>query len=149
MPITVNVGEILETDQTDEIRTRGCDPCVGLIVIYDIGNGRLVKRCAHFTVNFTGPYSQARIDNSLNPILNQFFQPIGIVSVGFTWGGFTPGMGSNFICNNLGIYFADFNPIQSNNRDSITTNGQNIQFFNNQPWNFTNNPAINNNADLN
>lgn len=149
MPITVNVGEILDTDQTNEIRTRGCDPCVALIVVYDTGNANLIKRCAHFTVNFPGPYSQERIDQSLNPILNQFFQLIGIVSVGFTWGGGSRGMGSDFICNNLEIYFADFNPIQSNTHDSITTNDQNLELLNNQIWDFTNNPAANSSADLN
>ncbi|CAL2078115.1 hypothetical protein [Tenacibaculum sp. 190524A02b] len=148
-PITVNVGEILEVNQNNEIRTRGCDPCVGLIVIYDAGGGNLIKRCAHFTVNFAGPYTQDRIDQALNPILNNFFQPIGIISVGYTWGGGAAGMGSNFICNNLDIYFADFNPVSSNNNDSITSNGANVQLLNNQHWAFTNIPPLNNNADLN
>src|SRR6185437_14412306 len=53
--IVVNVGELLECDERDEIATRGCDPCVALIVIYNHGIGdrgsQYIKRCAHFSVD--------------------------------------------------------------------------------------------------
>ena len=149
MQFTANVGEILDTDQYNDMRTRGCDPCVGLIVIYDQGNGNLVKRCAHFTVNFAGPYTQARIDQALNPILQNYFPQKDIVTVGYTWGGQSKGMGSDLIYNNLQAYFAAFQPVESNTNDSITTNGQNIQVSNNEQWAFTFNPPNNSFADLN
>ncbi|HBG07914.1 MAG TPA: hypothetical protein DDY22_20750 [Geobacter sp.] len=149
MPITVNVGEILECAQNDEIRTRGCDPCVGLIVIYDTGGGSVVKRCAHFSVGLRGPYTQAKIDNVLNPILANHFGKDHIVAAGFTWGGQGAGMGSAFICNNLARYFGDFNAQHSAENDSITTNSNVIEISNNALWDYTYDPSDNASAELN
>jgi hypothetical protein len=149
MPITVNVGELLECDQNDEIRTRGCDPCVGLVVIYNHGGGgNLVKRCAHFSVNFAGPYNQHIINTALDPVLNNYFPVVNIVAVGFTWGGGGAGMGSVQICNRLRAYFAGNAPIESAVSDSITTNANAIQIVNNQHWAFTHNPNHNLEAEL-
>lgn len=146
MPITVNVGDILECDQNDEIRTRGCDPCVGLIVIYNNGSGKVVKRCAHFSVGFAGPYTQANINARLNPILDNYFPQVNILAVGFTWGGGGAGMGSAFIYNRLTEYFAAVAPVQSETNDSITTNGNNIQILNGEVWPYD--PQHNNQAEL-
>lgn len=150
MPITVNVGELLECDGSNEIRTRGCDPCVGLIVIYQNDpNGVVTKRCAHFSVGFAGPYTEARVNASLNPVLAAYFPLSNIIAVGFTWGGFSPGLGAEQICSRLTQYFSGHNVQSSNNHDSITTNGNAIQLLPVQVWDFTNNPAANLLAELN
>jgi hypothetical protein len=147
MPVTVNVGEILQCNQTDEIRTRGCDPCVGLIVIY-VNGGNTTKKCAHFSVNISGALTQDIINAALNPILNGHFPLANIQAVGFTWGGCSPGMGGNLIYARLLEYFAGKPITSSNQRDSLTTNGQVIQLLNNQNWDWTNDPALNLNAQL-
>jgi len=149
MPVTVNVGEILQCNQNDDIRTRGCDPCVGLIVIYNAGGANRLKKCAHFSVGFAGPFNQGNIDAALNPILAGNFPLPNIVAVSFTWGGGGAGMGSVEIMNRLNAYFAGQPGLAASAiNDSITTNGDNIQILNNQNWAFTNNPALNQNAVL-
>lgn len=148
MPVTVNVGEILQCDQNDEIRTRGCDPCVGLIVIY-VNAGNTTKRCAHFSVNIAGALTQAIINAALNPILNGHFPLPNIQAVGFTWGGNSLGMGGDLIYARLQEYFAGHPITSSNQRDSLTTtNGQVIQLSNTKTWAWTNNSALNSDAEL-
>ncbi|WP_327437879.1 hypothetical protein [Pseudomonas donghuensis] len=152
MPVTVNVGELLECDGTDNIRTRGCDPCVALIVIYQNGqNGAIAKRCAHFSVDYGPPYTQARVDASLDPVLTDYFPLNGntIRAVGFTWGGNAAGMGSVQIFNRLTQYFNGLDVQSSTTKDSITTNGEEILILDNQnQWVFTNQPASNSLAEL-
>jgi hypothetical protein len=143
MPITVNVGELLSTDD-DQIRTRGCDPCVALLVIYAD-----TKKCAHFCVSFAGPYTQANINQRLDPILEAHFPLEDIIRVGFTWGGQAAGMGSTQIMNRLAEYFGDHHPIFSNAYDSISSTEENeIAFSNLEVWPFTNEPPLNQYADL-
>ncbi|MEG4170597.1 MULTISPECIES: hypothetical protein [unclassified Microcoleus] len=147
MPVTVNVGEILDCDQNDEIRTRGCDPCVGLIVIY-VNAGNTTKRCAHFSVNIAGVLTQDRINAALNPILDGHFPLANIQAVGFTWGGGGVGMGSAFICVRLQVYFVG-QPINwSAQNDSLTTNGGGIELSNGRTWAWTNDPPLNGYAEL-
>ncbi|NEP12207.1 MAG: hypothetical protein F6K14_18770 [Symploca sp. SIO2C1] len=168
MPITVNTGEILQCNQTDNIRTRGCDPCVGLIVIY-VNENNAIKKCAHFSVNdpdnILQNADQNTINQVLNPILEEFFPLAGIHfqnthfenihAVGFTWGGGAEGQGSNFIFNRLRGYFSEENiVIERENIDNITTHGLNIQIgyqnaFNPPDWPWTNDPANNHDAQLN
>ena len=140
MPVTVNVGELLECDQNDNIRTRGCDPCVALIVIFNNGGaGQVVKRCAHFSVGMAGPYTQGHINAALNPILANYFplDESNVLAVGFTWGGYSPGMGAVQICNRLREYFNGLNVLESATQDSLTTNGNVIQALNMMHWAFT------------
>lgn len=146
MPVT-NVGEILECDQNDEIRTRGCDPCVGLIVVY-VNAGNITKRCAHFSVNMAGALTQVRINIALNPILNERFPLDNIQAVGFNWGGGCVGMGGDLIYARLQLYFAEQQITMSNHADSITTDGQDIQLTNAEIWPWTNVPALNAFAEL-
>jgi hypothetical protein len=148
MPITVNVGEILECDETNEVRTRGCDPCVGLIVIYV--NEEVTKRCAHFSVNIAGRLTQDIINAALNPVLEAQFPLSNIKAVGFTWGGNAVDMGGDLIFNRLTDYFVE-QPIlvQSNENDSLTTAKLEINLLNNQNWPWTNDPANKLLAELN
>ncbi len=150
MPITVNVGELLECDETDEIRTRGCDPCVALVVIYQNGQApALIKRCAHFSVNFLPPYTNAIMAQVMNPILAANFPLDGnIVAVGFTWGGNAAGMGSVQILATLTQYFNGLNPLISQDQDSISSNGNVIVLSNLQQWAFTHVPPENLAAEL-
>jgi hypothetical protein len=143
MPVTVNVGEI-STTNNDEIRTRGCDPCVGLIAIY---NNQ--KVCAHFSVGYAGPYTDANIGQRINPVLQLHFPVAGLVAVGYTWGGGAAAMGSAQIINCLNAHFAGHAPVVNQTRDSITSNGNAIEFLNLQTWDYTNVPAANTNAELN
>ncbi len=147
---TVNVGEILECDQNAEIRTRGCDPCVALIIIYTNG-GITRKKCAHFSVNIAGPLTQAAINAALDPILmGEFPLPLPANAiVGFTWGGNNHGMGGNEIFTRLGTYFPAANiVVQSNQDDSLTTAGLTINAMNLQVWGWTNVPPANLRAEL-
>ena len=148
MPITVNVGEILECDQNNDVRTRGCDPCVALIAIY-INGAITTKRCAHFSVGIAGPLTQSVINAALNPILMANFPLANINAVGFTWGGQSVGMGGNFIFTRLGTYFQEANiVVQSHQNDSLTTAGLEINASNGQTWAWTNDPASNALAEL-
>ncbi|MBS1772040.1 MAG: hypothetical protein JST82_04220 [Bacteroidetes bacterium] len=144
MPVIANVGEIVDTYDGEEVGTRGCDPCVGLVVIYENGT----KKCAHFCVSYAGPYTQANINARLNPILLANFPNVEITSVGFTWGGNTPGQGAELICNRLLEYFHNNVAVTSNTNDSIISNGDGVQISNLQVWPFTNDPASNQFADL-
>jgi len=150
MSTTVNVGEILQCGKNIEIRTRGCDPCVALIVIY--GNGEsAVKKCAHFSVNMSGPLNQKRIDTALNPILEKHFPLPNISAVGFATGGesYDRKMGAKEIFTRLAEYFpGDKIVAQSKKDDSLTSVQLGIRALKNNDWPFTNDPASNSDADL-
>lgn len=160
MAITVNVGEILECDDKNEIRTRGCDPCVALIAIYE-DEKLITKRCAHFCVNMAGSLNQNRIDNALKPILEKHFKLDKLKAVGFTTGGedyklekrqFS--MGSKEIFLGLQKYFpGDKTVVKSSDCDSLTTAELGVKAVKldkktAENWKFTNNPAKNQDADL-
>lgn len=146
--MTVNVGEILECHAGEDIRTRGCDPCVALIAIYTL-NGVITKRCAHFSVGIPGRLNQVVINAALNPVLQANFPLVNLTSAGFTWGGRTFGMGGDLIYNRLNQYFAGHINVQGQQADSLTTNGLGIQILNQQVWPWTNIPAANAAAELN
>lgn len=145
--ITVNVGELLQCDDKNDIQTRGCDPCVALIVIYKKINS-IEKKCAHFSLGIGGRPDQNRIEQSLNQIIQNHFPLLNINSVGITWGGRVQGMGGNIIFNRLVQYFNGQVIQQSQQNDSISTNGLQIVIANNQVWPWTHDPATNDIAEI-
>ena len=148
MTITVNVGEILQCDHTEDIRTRACDPCVALIVIYKNGDS-VIKKCAHFTVSFDGRLYRDSIEQALKPVLQENFPLKHIHKVGITWGGNALGLGGDLVFSCLGLYFAGINGvIVSSHNDSICSNGLDLCVSNGEIWNWSNIPASNGLAEL-
>ena len=154
--IVVNIGELLECDETEEIATRGCDPCVALIAIYNNGIGdhgsRYIKKCAHFSVemDLRSKITQQRIETALNPVLTTCF-PLtqNIRRVGFSTGGCCLGMGATEITSRLRSYFSEQLVVQWGNRDSLRTVNDVIWGFKNQIWPFTHAHRRNSYAELN
>lgn len=157
--IVVNVGELLECDQRDEIATRGCDPCVALIVIYNHGIGdrgsQYIKRCAHFSVDIRLPEGQRRapqrqqlVQTALDPVLEAYFPREHIRRVGFATGGNHRGSGAEDIVNRLRAYFQNHPIVEWVNRDSLRTANDLILGLNNQHWPFTHDPPHNSCAEL-
>jgi hypothetical protein len=158
--VVVNVGELLECDESSEIATRGCDPCVALIAVYNNGVGdrgsRYVKRCAHFSVGIRLPEGGRRaaerqqlVQTALDPVLTAYFPLDRMRRVGFATGGGTRHSGAEDIVARLRSYFQNQPMVEWNNRDSLRTANDLIIGMDNQHWPFTHDPAHNSCAELN
>ena len=157
--IVVNVGELLECDESDEIATRGCDPCVALIVIYNNGIGdhgsQYIKRCAHFSVDIKLPMGakqasgrQQLVQAALDPVLNAHFPLKNVRRVGFSTGGFSRNLGAEEIVTRLRSYFQEQRFMEWAKCDSLRSHNDMIMGAKGQIWPFTHENPANSNAEL-
>lgn len=147
MALTANIGEIVECGANDDVRTRGCDPCVALIVIYGEPS-KITKKCAHFSVSIKGPPVKEKVLKALDPVLTNEFPLKGVKAAGYAWGGANKRLGAEIIAERLAQYFKDVKDlVQVANRDSLSTKGTAI-VASNDKWPWTNDPPRNQLADL-
>lgn len=151
--ITVNVGECLTCKLSDDIRTRGCDPCVALIAISETK-----KTCAHLSVNAALPQKGALRDKeagaiaafqrdsesgksvlkALDQLLAGHFPLADLTKVGFTWGGNNKQQGAELITDALAKYFSGKEIVESGaSCDSLATIGDKIVASKNSDWKFS------------